>query len=172
MSGSGVSRDPLPHAISRDDYAPATISLLSNTLLWGGSRTYHQRFGIRTNEWRVLSALGGRPGATAAEAGELLGLNKSVVSRSVALLREQGMVVLEREPGAKRLYLTDRGVEVHDAILPIALAREESLFEGFTEEEAAQMRSFLSRMYSNAARLKKYDESCLQRDSSSEQSTR
>lgn len=150
MTDEGIARNVLPHTIVRDDYTPAMLSLVANNLLWDGSRIYHRLFGIRTNEWRVLSALGNHPGATAAEVCEVLGLHKSVVSRSTAVLRDQGLVTLKRESSAQRLYLTSRGVRLHERIMPVALEREQRLLAGFSEEEISQLRGFLLRLYENS----------------------
>jgi DNA-binding MarR family transcriptional regulator len=79
----------------------------------------------------------------------VLGLNKSVVSRSVAGLTERGLVTIERAEGQRRLYLTAAGVELHDQLLPLALERERRMLRGFSEAELAQLRGFLRRMHDN-----------------------
>src|SRR3954452_10628314 len=108
-----IRRTRLPETIVRDDYTPATLSLVANSFMYGASEVFFRLFGIRTNEWRVLSALANVPGSTATDTAEVLGLNKSVISRSLSVLVGRGLVVVEREPGAKRLYLTGSGAELH-----------------------------------------------------------
>jgi DNA-binding MarR family transcriptional regulator len=142
-------RERLPLTIDRETYTPAYLSIVSNALSRGGSLVYMHRFGIGVNDWRVLSALGNRPGATAAEVCALLGMDKSVASRSVAGLADRGLLAIERVPGQRRLYLTRQGAEVHDQVLPMALERERRLLEGFSAEEVDVLRGFLRRMNDN-----------------------
>jgi DNA-binding MarR family transcriptional regulator len=142
-------RERLPLTIDRETYTPAYLSLVANALSRGGSLLYMHRFGVGVNDWRVLSALGNHPGATAAEVCTVLGLDKSVVSRSVAGLVDRALVAIERVPGQRRLYLTRQGAEVHDQLLPMALERERQLLAGFSAGEVAVLRDFLRRMNDN-----------------------
>ena len=84
--------EPLPSTIERDDYTPALLGLLSNVLVWGGSRVFHHLHGVGTNEWRILSALGNHPGATSGELCEILGINKSIASKSVNVLLDRDLI--------------------------------------------------------------------------------
>jgi DNA-binding MarR family transcriptional regulator len=142
-------RERLPLTIDRETYTPAYLSIVSNALSRGGSLLYMHRFGIGVNDWRVLSALGNHPGATAAEVCAVLGMDKSVASRSVAGLVDRRLVAIERVPGQRRLYLTRAGADVHDQLLPVALERERRLLQGFSAAEVAVLREFLRRMNDN-----------------------
>ncbi|SFK70282.1 MarR family winged helix-turn-helix transcriptional regulator [Geodermatophilus ruber] len=149
MAGPQLHREKLPVTIDREAYTPAFLSLVANALSWGGSYLYMRRFGVGVNDWRVLSALGNHPGATAGEVCTVLGLNKSVVSRSVSGMVDRGLVAIERAEGQRRLYLTEEGVALHDQLLPLALERERRMLRGFTDEEIVQLRGFLRRMHDN-----------------------
>lgn len=156
----GLHTDRLPETIDRDTYTPALIGLLNNLLVWGGSRVFSDRHNIGTNEWRILSALGNHPGATASELCDVLGMNKSIASKSVNLLLDRELVAqLGGSRGARHLYLTDAGVAVHDAIMPIALRRAEILHSTLSEAEVAQLQSLLVRMLSSADDLQSYERS-------------
>jgi DNA-binding MarR family transcriptional regulator len=145
----GVRRDRLPVTIDREAYTPAYLVLVANALSWGTSHSFARPFGVGVNDWRLISALGNHPGATAVEVCRVLGLNKSVVSRSVAGLARRGLIVVERADGRRRLFLTDDGARLHDELLPAALQREQLLLSGFDAAEVAQLRRFLRRMYLN-----------------------
>jgi DNA-binding MarR family transcriptional regulator len=149
VTGPELQRDRLPVTIDRESYTPAYLSVVSNALSWGGSHLYGRSFGVGVNDWRIISALGNHPGATAGEMCAVLGLNKSVVSRSVAGLVERGLVGIERDDGTRRHYLTEDGVVLHDQLLPLALERERLLLQDFTPDEVDQLRAFLRRMYLN-----------------------
>lgn len=150
-------RHPIEPRIIRSQYVTASISIIAGVMLWGGSHIYRSRFGLGTNEWRVLSALTNYPGFTATLVGKELGMNKAIVSRSVAILRERRLVVLLRERGARRLYLTGAGRAQHDAMLPIALRREELLLSGLSPQEAATFRSLITKILVDLPTLEAYD---------------
>jgi DNA-binding MarR family transcriptional regulator len=152
-----IVRDRLAITIVRDEYLPALISLVANDLLWTGTRIYRHRFGIRTNEWRVLSALGNYPGANAKEVCDVLGLHKAVVSRSTAVLRTMRLVVMEKDADVQRLYLTKAGAAMHDEILKIATQLERELLTGFTDNEQRQLKELLLRLLGNSPRLHRHE---------------
>ncbi|HKS43620.1 MAG TPA: MarR family transcriptional regulator [Amycolatopsis sp.] len=144
-------------SVRREDYVPAYLSLISNALSWGGSRLFLRRFNVGINEWRVLSAIVNAPGSTAARLGALLGLNKSVISRSLRLLGTRELVVVDTSGGRRALYLTEAGHELHDRMLEVALRREEILLTGFTVEERTRLLDYLRRMYENVPAMNAYE---------------
>jgi DNA-binding MarR family transcriptional regulator len=146
--------------VQRDTSVTALMSIVANALSWGGSRVYLREFGVGTNEWRVLSALVNWPGGTASHIGQVLGLNKSVVSRSLRSLEELGMVTIEQGPGRRQLlHLTPTGQALHDRIIVVALKREQILLEGFAPAEVEQLLDFLRRMHANVPDMNAYDPS-------------
>lgn len=164
----GAITDRLPETIQRDVYTPALLGLLNNLLVWGGSRVFRSVHGVGTNEWRILSALGNHPGATAAELCDVLGLNKSIASTSVNLLLERGLVVPVDGPrGSRYLYLTPEGADVHDDFMPIALRRQAILTSALSDEEVAQLNSLLVRMLDSSSSLQEYERAILAQRSAS-----
>jgi DNA-binding MarR family transcriptional regulator len=149
MDERGLHRDQLPRTIDRESFTPAYLTLVANAWSSANSVFYMRDYGIGVNDWRVLSTLANHPGATAVEVCGVVGLHKSVVSRSVATLSERGLVGIERSDGHRRLYLTPAGVDLHDELLPHALHKEELLLSGFEPAEVAQLRRFLRRMFLN-----------------------
>ncbi|NKQ54061.1 winged helix-turn-helix transcriptional regulator [Amycolatopsis sp. K13G38] len=144
-------------SVGRDDYVPAYLSLISNALSWGGSRLFLRRFGVGINEWRVMSAIVNQPGCTATQVGDELGLNKSVVSRSLQFLQSRDLVNVDAADGRRVLWLTGPGHELHDQLIEIALKREEFLLAGFSQQEKELLLSFLRRMYDNVPAMNAYD---------------
>ena len=157
-----VIREPLPTRFPPEEHIPALVTLLNGMLLWGGSRIYRNRFGIGVNEWRILGELSNVPGATAARAVRDLGVNKAIVSRSVATLLEKGLIVQEAAGRAQRLYLTAAGAAMFDAVKPIAGRREDLLLEGFSPDEVARLRAALVRMVGNGPRLRAFDDTMIE----------
>lgn len=167
--GHGLVTTPLPNTIQRDEYTPALLGLLSNVLVWGGSRVLHHVHGVGTNEWRIISGLGNHPGATSGELCEILGMNKSIASKSVNVLLGRDLVAQINGPrGSRHLYLTLEGARVHDDLMPIALKRQEILHECLTPEEVVQLNSLLVRMLSSAEAMQRYEAEMLSTDGSGE----
>ncbi|MFD2419490.1 MarR family winged helix-turn-helix transcriptional regulator [Amycolatopsis pigmentata] len=144
-------------SVQREDYVPAYLSLISNALSWGGSRVFLRRFGVGINEWRVASALVNEPGSTAAQVGSMLGLNKSVVSRTIRILSERQFLVIDTTGGGRTLHLTEAGHELHDQLMDVALQRERLLLSGFTADEKVRLLDLLRRMYENVPAMNAYD---------------
>lgn len=157
-AAKGLIVDPLPTTIDRDTYTPALLGLLSNLLVWGGSRVFHHLHGVGTNEWRLISALGNHPGATAAELCGILGINKSVASKSVNALLDRGMIEQLNGPrGSRFLYLTPEGAIVHDDFMPVALERQAILHESLSVDEVRQLNALLIRMLDAESSLQEYE---------------
>lgn len=153
MSRPALQRTPLPQTIDRESYVLAYLNLVANGMSSLGSRRYLREFGVGINEWRVLSSLANAPGSTAGFVSDLVGIHKSVVSRSLKTLQEAGLVGHDPELGRRRLFLTAAGAALHDKIIPVALEREALLLTGFDAEEAARLRDFLARMHANLERV-------------------
>lgn len=152
----------LDHTIDRDHYTPALLGLLSNNLTWGGSRVLRHLFGVGTNDWRIVSALGNHPGATASDLCEILGINKSVASHSVRELLERGFAgQRDGARGSRHLYLTQAGKRLHEAIMPVALKRQELIYADLSEEEAAELNRLLVRMLESSELLRQYEDEVL-----------
>lgn len=148
-----VTRTP-DGTIIRDDYTPALIALVSNMLVWGGSRIFLALHGLGTNEWQIVSAVANHPGATARDLIEVLGMNKSIASRSVNSLRDGGLLAsLSGSRGSRHLFLTERGLEVHDDLYRVAMRRETVLHSSLSSDEVATLNELLIRLLDSADRL-------------------
>src|SRR5690625_196609 len=157
-------RHPLPNRFRPETYIPAPITLVNGYLVWGGSRIYRERFGIGINEWRVLGALSNSPGATAATTGRTVGMNKAILSRSIAVLLEKGLIVREADRRPHRLYLTQAGVEMFDKIMPVAAERERVLLGGLDDDEIATLRRLLTHLVNRGEALREFDAGMLSGD--------
>lgn len=137
----------LPDLIDSEAFTPRLIALLSNALVWRESHLLRNQFDLGTNDWRVISALAIKPGATATDISDFLVLNKAVVSKAVNTLISRELISsTEGARGSRNLYLTTEGARVHDQMLPISLSGEEILLSGLSSREQAQLRKLLSKM--------------------------
>lgn len=140
----GAITEPLDEVIEPDTFTPRLLALLSNALVWRESHELRRRFGLGTNEWRVLSALSTRPGISSTEVSDFLGVNKAVVSKAVNTLLERGLIVLSDGPrGSRPLYLTAAGARMHGEMLPVSLAGQDIILEGLSQTDVARLNAFL-----------------------------
>ncbi|ODT11561.1 MAG: hypothetical protein ABS61_03390 [Microbacterium sp. SCN 70-18] len=154
----GIVLEPLQRIVDPDNFTPRLVSILSNALVSRESSELRRRFGIGTNEWRVLSALATKPGSSATEVSEFLILNPALISRSVSTLVKRDLVVLSDGPrGSRPMYLTRAGAHLHDAALPISLRGQEIVLRDFTQDEVALLNTMLRRMLLAAPSLQSED---------------
>ena len=109
--------------------------------------------GISCVQCAYLLRVSHKPGISQDQlAGELY-KDKSVVARHLATLQQAGYIRREPSPTDRRvqqLYLTEKAEALLPRILDVFSRWEEVLTRGFSEEEKAQARDLLSRMYLNA----------------------
>jgi len=145
-------------------YAPYYLSVLNNRLAWGASQLYLHLFDIGLNEWRILSALRNEPGIQALRVGEMVAMNKSVVSRSTRRLEDLGYVVARLDRARRLLWLTQAGAELHDKIIASALQREAALLDGLDAAELDRLFALLERLRENLAKVDAVDRALMGRD--------
>ncbi|GAA1701534.1 hypothetical protein GCM10009808_19410 [Microbacterium sediminicola] len=142
-----VATEPLDEIIDPDNFTPRLLALLSNALVWRESQELLTRFDLGTNDWRVLSALAVRPGSSATEITDFIGVNKAVVSKSVNRLAGRHLIVLIDGPrGSRPMFLTRDGARMHDDMLPVSIHGQEIIVDGMTDEEIHQFNEHLRRM--------------------------
>ena len=144
-------------------YAPYYLSVLNNRLAWGASQLYLHLFDIGLNEWRILSALRNEPGIQALRVGEMVAMNKSVVSRSTRRLEDLGHVVARLDRTRRLLWLTQSGAALHDKIIAIALQREAALLDGLEGEDLDRLFALMERMRQNLAKVDAVDRALMGR---------
>lgn len=149
-----VITHPLDEVITSDGFTPRLLALLSNALVWRESQLFRQAFNLGTNDWRVISTLASRPGSSATDVSDYVGMNKAVVSKAVNTLMDRDLIVAKEGPrGSRPLFLTKAGAQMHDAMMPISLAGEEILLSDLTKEETAQLTKLLQKLLKKTPEL-------------------
>ncbi|NTY90349.1 MarR family winged helix-turn-helix transcriptional regulator [Pseudomonas putida] len=141
-------------------YVPALLNFLSNKLSSGASQCYRKHFEIGVVEWRMLSMLAVESGITANRICQVIGLDKSAVSRSLHALEVAGRVCTEVDPADGRRYtvsLTESGKELYNRVLKVALERERRLLSGLSESEVDTLINLLGRLNAQVANVNEYD---------------
>ena len=141
-------------------FLPYQLSIASNAVSDLIAERYRKRFGLKVTEWRIMAVLG--DGATSTSTQQALTritlMDKVAVNRACKVLEERGLirrVPNERDGRSHLLELTEEGRSIHGEVMPLALATERELFEGFDPAEREQFRALLDRMYARAADLAK-----------------
>jgi DNA-binding MarR family transcriptional regulator len=141
-------------------YVPAMLTFLANKLSTGASISYRKHFGIGVVEWRVIALLAVEENITANRICQVIGLDKSAVSRSLQLLEAAGRISGETDTNDARRYavsLTPEGKALHDRVLRVALERERRLLSGFSPAEVDMLVNLLARMQTTVGYVNEYD---------------
>lgn len=133
-----------------DTYVPGLLLWLTNKLSASASQVYRERFGITVADWRLLAFFRVYPWSTAAQACELMGMDKGAASRAISFLLREGWVE-SRPRGVRQVeyHVTPRGTRLHDKVYELAMARQEALLGGFSATEVRQLVDMLKRMLDN-----------------------
>ena len=100
-------------------------------------------------EARVLFELGQRPGRRAAEAGQVLGLDRGYLSRLVTALVKKGLVRKSPDPSdsrARLLRLTEKGEAVVDRLDSHSDRMVASLLTGLSPAQRTELVESMSRI--------------------------
>jgi DNA-binding MarR family transcriptional regulator len=153
-------RERAPAADARDfaleDFLPYRLSVAANRISRVFARRYSEAFGISIAEWRVMAVLGRFGTLSPGGIAERTEMDKVKVSRAAARLASAGL--LSSEPDAadgrvRRFGLTPRGVRLHAAIVPIALAMEAELAAGMPAADWEALRRLLGAVAEHAREL-------------------
>ena len=138
-----------PSPLNLDRYVPALLTFLTNKMASGASACYRKHFGIGIVEWRVLALLAVEDHINANRMVQVIGLDKSAVSRALQLLERNGHVSTEVDARDARRFtvsLTPAGRKLHDQVLVTALERERLLLATLKDDEVEMLIGFLHRM--------------------------
>lgn len=147
VSTAEVITTPLPDVVDSDGFTPRLLHLISNALVWRESRLLRSEFNLGTNDWRIISAISIRPGATSSEISEFVAMNKAIVSKSVnTLIARELIVPADGRRGARHLYLTLAGAQMHDQMKPISMQGQDIVLADLRPDEIAQLNDLLMRL--------------------------
>lgn len=150
--GSSSERATLPQAIDLSRYTPAFLNRISNRWANQSSWLYRKRFKIGMSEWRLMALLASEPWSQASRVDQVIGMDKSAVSRTLRSLERRRLAMTRPnpvDPRRREMALTDEGLRLHGEIAQVALARADLLLADFTPEEVDQLFVFLNRIERN-----------------------
>ena len=134
------------------DFLPYQLSVTSNAVSSMIAQRYRARFGLKITEWRVMAVLGDAGAATQRDLTQATLMDKVAVNRACKVLEERGL--LERKPNASDgrshlLELTGEGEAIHREVMPMVEQMERDIFAALSDEEQAQFRAMLQRLFDN-----------------------
>jgi len=138
---------------STADLLSTRVLRLSNTLALYSARHYRQLFDVTLPEWRVMSTVASRDGATARDVSRMLATDKAWVGLSVKRLARRGYLTRSSDKQDSRrvlLSLTRQGKEIHDAILTVARRRQRRLLAALPDGAADILTASLDRLQAEA----------------------
>ena len=154
VGASEIITAPLDDVIDSENFTPRLLALLSNALVWRESRLLRRAFNLGTNDWRVISALSIRPGATSSDISDFVAMNKAVVSKSVnTLIARELIIPADGARGSRHLYLTRAGADMHDRMKPISMRGQEIVLADLTPDEVRQLNHLLTRLLQKTPEL-------------------
>lgn len=134
-------------------FLPYQLSVAANRISRLFARRYSREFGLSIAEWRVMAVVGRFGAITASVVAERTEMDKVKVSRAAGGLLAAGLLEQGPDPAdgrARLLRLTERGQEVHRAIVAQARTLAGDLAAGLDAMELAALQGALARLAAHA----------------------
>ncbi|PEQ11880.1 MarR family transcriptional regulator [Novosphingobium sp. PC22D] len=109
---------------------------------------------ITRSQWSMIAVVSRHPGSTQRTIAEALEMSEASAGRLIDRLCADGL--LERreridDRRARAVYPTEAARPLLDKLALIANEAEQRMFKGFEDEELAQLRGYLDRVYHNVS---------------------
>jgi DNA-binding MarR family transcriptional regulator len=149
MSKARSHSAPAADHLALERFLPYRLSVLTNRISNALARDYAERFALSVAEWRVMAVLGRFGADTATGVCRHTAMDKVTVSRANARLLKRELLLRKTDPEDRRrtiFSLSTAGQDIHDQIVPIALAFEADLLAGLSSDEIASLDHFLAKL--------------------------
>jgi DNA-binding MarR family transcriptional regulator len=153
---SGANKRLSPHQEGPADNILALVHIFSNLIgkaFYGPLEARHQ---LSVYQWRIVLTLARHPGATAVDIIARWALQSMTVSRAIRELEQRGLITRRVEASdrrSQRLFLTQRGWRVYEAVVPDANVRYHEIVDCLPHAERARVARALVELIANAERL-------------------
>ncbi len=118
---------------------------------------YALKYNITGESWRFMAMLASSAPVSAKRLGTFLDMDQVQVTRALGKLLDNGYVTRRTDPGDRRkviLNLSDRGAEVYQAILVMAMDLEQNLLGQMSVRKQENFREMLADLLVNVNRLR------------------
>ena len=143
-------------AFELGSFFPYQVRVFYQAVSSSVSDIYAPLYGLSVSEWRTMAVLGPQQALSAGEIVARSSMDKVNVSRAIKKLRASGLLKRDIDGDDRRravLRLTDEGVAVFRALVPLVRQREAALLEGLSAEERDSLLRLMERVRRNAAAL-------------------
>ena len=137
-------------ALKLKEFLPYRLSVLSNRISRSITERYEDKFKLSTAEWRTVAILGEESDLSAAEVADRAAMDKVAISRAVNNLILHGRLIRDFSEDDRRrsvLALSDKGRDIYQQIVPLALSYEALLLDDLSREENQFLDSILEKLY-------------------------
>lgn len=116
---------------------------------------FHKRikpYDITVEQWSVLNRLGERDGVTQRDLAERTTKDQPNTARILDKLEKKGLARRAGNPEDRRaflIYLTDKGRDLREKIIPISTQLNKEASIGLDTEECSQLMDLLNRVFEN-----------------------
>jgi DNA-binding MarR family transcriptional regulator len=137
---------PTGTAVALDSFVPFNLGVIFNHVSRDMSRLYRENFGIGLTEGRIIITLATDESMSANDLSGRFGIDKGVMSRSIAKLIKKSLVSARPDPrNARRLILslTARGHAINERAVPLVYEVQENLLSALSEPDVREIRRLL-----------------------------
>ncbi|MFP7159275.1 MarR family transcriptional regulator [Priestia aryabhattai] len=107
-------------------------------------------YGITPEQWGIISILDSQKGTTQKELSQEIDKDHSTVVRMIHSMEKKGLVKKkfnERDKRSHYLFLTEKGEEIKNTILPVVKDAHDFVTSNLTSEEVEQLKILLNKIY-------------------------
>lgn len=139
-----------------DDLFLYRLAQLQNVARQPVVRLCEREAGITRREWRLLALLAEHAGIAPSALAERAGLDRARTSRALGSLAAKGLLLRAPAPADRRearLSLTPAGEAAYQRLLPRIAAVNQTLLQGLSDAELAQLDGLLARLHQCAVAM-------------------
>lgn len=106
-------------------------------------------YDVTNEQWGVLSVLYNNEGCTQSEIADILGKDKTNITRILDVMQKKNMIVRTNDESDRRMYriyLTEEGKNLELKLIPIVVDMKKSI-EDFTEDEIEKFKTMINKIY-------------------------
>lgn len=147
--------------LSLQEFIPYKLAVVANRLSQSIGSLFEQKYGIQIPEWRILMALHSCGPLAPNEVVEHSSMDKARVSRAQRKLVELDLVAPSADPRDGRrlvLFLTRKGADMCDAIIPEARQTETWFLSVLSESEREMLDKVLTRLFERSTEARQPEE--------------
>jgi DNA-binding MarR family transcriptional regulator len=139
-----------------NQFFPYRFAMLQQVISENIASVYTGEFELSRHEWRIMAILGEQTGLSAKQITLLTSLEKMQVSRAINTMRVNKLIketVNAKDKRFTQLYLTDKGKEIYQILVPRVLKREKELLSVLSIDEQDNLNQLLDKLHQKATLL-------------------